>query len=200
MTLWADALAASLIQAGDGEVTRALLTGWGAAADDMNPEAFARWIDAVMQFGRVERKRLSYNGAVRCLPGEAAHWRDPLSCVTYRDPGNSTYAHALHAACLYAVTPPEGLDAYAASTLGDVMEIGLALAWLAPSPENVSFRNRIERLVWATERTETRLGWVLGASTPRTWASLVDDLRIALGRRLAQPWASAQPQDPALDL
>ena len=48
MMLCADAVAKRVIQAGDGEVARALLTEWGAAADDMNPEAFARWICALL--------------------------------------------------------------------------------------------------------------------------------------------------------
>ena len=123
-----DALARKLINAGDGERTRALLKEWDAAADDMNPEAFARWIEAVMLMDKVERQTLSCDGAVRCVEGETPHWIDPVSGVKYRNPGNNTYARALHTACLYAVTPPEGIDEYTASTLGDVMQIGLALA------------------------------------------------------------------------
>ena len=166
----------------------------------MNPEAFARWIEAIMLMDKVERQTLSYDGAVRCVEGETAHWIDPVNGVKYRNPGNSTYARALHTACLYAVTPPEGIDKYTASTLGDVMEIGLALAWLEPTPDNVCFRNRIENLVRVTERTEDQLGWVLGASALRTWANLVDDVRIALGRRLVQPWAAAQQHNVAPDV
>ena len=49
-----DALAKQVVNAGVGEQTRALLKEWDAAADDMNPEAFARWIEAVMLMDKVE--------------------------------------------------------------------------------------------------------------------------------------------------
>ena len=54
-----DALAKQVVNAGVGERTRALLAEWRAAADDMNPEAFARWIDAVMSMDKVDRQTLS---------------------------------------------------------------------------------------------------------------------------------------------
>ncbi len=196
--LQAEALAQRMIQAGDGEETLRVLQEWDSAAWNMNQDRFAHWIDVVMTLGKHERKTLSYNGAVRCLPGEAVHWIDPRSGVQYRDATNATYARALHSAVLYAAPQPWNIEELGVVTLGDIMEIGLAGAWQDASPANVCFRNRLENLIRVTERVEEKLALVFGGSTPQKWASRVDHVRAALGRQLGAIPMPAQP--PVLQL
>ena len=84
------------------------------------------WVDSM---GRHQRKRLSYDGALRWRQGmegicaTRGDWTDPISMVKYFDPGNEIYSRAFHLAFPEIASSTK----WNKETQGDIFEGLLAL-------------------------------------------------------------------------
>ena len=160
---------------------------WAEARHALNGPELMLWVNGLMQLPRGTRKELSYNGAVQSEPGEAVHWQCSRYGRGYRDACNQTYARALMSALASVARRPWSVDLpYNREKLGDIVEIGLAMAWEDPSEENESFRRRLERIVRAVEHLYTMAPslWHLGDGQ---W---VDEIDLLWLTRHERPTAS----------
>ena len=153
-----------------------------------NAADLSKWIDNLMDMSSKDRKMLSYDGALRCRcahTGEYidnADWIDPHTDVAYFDPTNRVYAIAIHYLCLYA---PDGAqicyENWNKEKVGDIMECAFAIAYRKPSPENIDFRDHLERVCYAVMKLD---GVFPGPHDVRLWATTVEELRVFLLRLL----------------
>ena len=125
-------------------------------------------------------------GANGCLL-EPPWWTCPATGVQYFDALNQRYAMAVHYMCLYA---PAGFritySNWGDELVGDFLECGLALAYRDPmNPNNLAFRDHLEKVVFAVIDLEVRLKCPLGFS-PRMWAHFVDEVRVQLNNAVEE--------------
>ena len=80
---------------------------------------------------------------------------------------------------------------------GDIVEAGLALAWQDPTVANEAFRQRIERLVRATERLDLLLPQ-FQYDPASGWVEKVDQIWQARSVEPTTPrrWPASRPQPP----
>ncbi len=172
------------------------LQEWLTAAAQMGGAGFAQWVTQTMQLSKADRKSISHDGAIRIQAGEPRHWPSPDG-LWYRDPGNATYARAFRSAYLFV---PLNLSVWQQDfhneTLGDLMEIALAMAYRVQSPENEDFRHRVEKLVRATEALDAMLPELQFIMRARVWASAVHDLRVWLSIAIETAIVAAEAAAP----
>ena len=181
----------------------------------LRPEILSTAIDDIMNRGRVVRKEVSRDGALRCRRVgatfiDSAIWIDPVTNERFFNPGPRIYAKAIHYHTQYLPATAQIIWAsWNDETVGDILKYALGHAWRNPDDGAwQALRDHLEEVCYKVITLDSNLRFS-GAypRDPWLWAATVDELRILfsadprslIGQELA-PILASPPRSPAPSL
>ena len=159
------------------------------------PVILSTVIDDIMKLGRVARKEVSRDGALRCRRvGEnfidSASWIDGETKERFFNPVYRIYAKAIHYHTRYFPANAQIMLAnWNDETVGDIVKYALGHSWRHPDDAAwLGLRNHLEQVCYKVITLDSALRFA--GAYPRDaqlWAATVDELRIIF---------SADPRSP----